>query len=151
MRRLFRFFFKIAFLAGIAFAVARLLHLYDGSPEGAGDEGFSFGTDDEDPFAIDESTLGGEVSQDLLDRLVCPLDKGPLELVDGQWLVNPRNGYRYPITDGIPVMLVEVGERYKDTALITDTTATDGLDDSADDAGDVDEADSESVPGSDGK
>ncbi|MCB9176212.1 MAG: hypothetical protein H6648_03560 [Caldilineae bacterium] len=62
---------------------------------------------------MDESTLGGEVSPELLERLVCPLDKGPLELVDGKWLVNRRNGYRYPITDGIPVMLIEVGERYR--------------------------------------
>ncbi|MBK6769002.1 MAG: Trm112 family protein [Ardenticatenales bacterium] len=59
------------------------------------------------------------MNAELLARLVCPLDKGPLELVDGKWLVNRRNGYRYPITDGIPVMLIEVGERYKDAALVT--------------------------------
>ncbi|MFN2114912.1 MAG: Trm112 family protein [Anaerolineae bacterium] len=117
MRKMFTFFFRIAFLAGVAVGAAKLLEQYRGSPEGVGDEGFSFGAD-EDPFAIDESTLGGDVSQDLLDRLVCPLDKGPLILIDGKWLVNPRNGYRYPITDGIPVMLVEVGEKYKDESLI---------------------------------
>ena len=70
-------------------------------------------------YEVDESKLGGEVSQDLLDILVCPLDKGPLDLVDGQWLVNSRNGYKYPIVDGIPVMLIEVGEKYKDESLIT--------------------------------
>jgi uncharacterized protein YbaR (Trm112 family) len=71
-----------------------------------------------DSYGVDLSKLGGTVSQDLLDILVCPLDKGPLEIVDGQWLVNRRNGYRYPIIDGIPVMLIEVGEKYKDESLI---------------------------------
>ncbi|MFN8423634.1 MAG: hypothetical protein U0470_09740 [Anaerolineae bacterium] len=72
-----------------------------------------------DPYAIDPNSLGGEVNPELLSRLVCPLDKGPLDYVDGKWLVNRRNGYRYPITDGIPVMLIEVGERYRDPSMIT--------------------------------
>ena len=55
---------------------------------------------------------------DLLRILVCPLDKGPLTLsADGKWLINPRNGYRYPIRDGIPVMLIEEGKKWKDTAV----------------------------------
>ncbi|MSP13479.1 MAG: hypothetical protein EXR62_11055 [Chloroflexi bacterium] len=71
-----------------------------------------------DPYTIDETKLGGEVSQELLDILVCPEDKGPLNLVDGKWLVNPRNGNRYPIAEGIPVMLIEVGRKYRDPSLI---------------------------------
>jgi uncharacterized protein YbaR (Trm112 family) len=60
--------------------------------------------------------LGGPVSQDLLDYLVCPEDKGPLELVDeGRYLLNPRNGYRYPIRDGIPIMLIEEGKANRAT------------------------------------
>lgn len=44
----------------------------------------------------------------LLDILVCPEDKGPLEYhEDEQVLVNPRLGKAYPIEDGIPVMLVD--------------------------------------------
>jgi uncharacterized protein YbaR (Trm112 family) len=106
-------------LVGVVALVVRGLKLYRGNPEGVGEEGFRFGDGaEEDPYAIDEASLGGEVSPELLERLVCPLDKGPLELVDGKWLVNPRNGYRYPITDGIPVMLIEVGERYRDPALV---------------------------------
>jgi len=113
---------KLAALVGLVAAVAKVAGLFKGAPEGVGEEGFSFTDDaDDDPYAIDEGTLGGEVSRELLDRLVCPLDKGPLELVDGKWLINRRNGYRYPITDGIPVMLVEVGERYRDPSLITAT------------------------------
>ncbi len=58
--------------------------------------------------------LGGPVNQDLLDYLVCPEDKGPLELVEeGKYLLNPRNGYRYPIRDGIPIMLIEEGKANK--------------------------------------
>lgn len=123
MSRLLKTLIKVGLLLGVVAVVLKLVREYQGSPEGVGDEGFSFDVDDSDPFAIDESTLGGDVSPELLERLVCPLDKGPLELVDGKWLVNPRNGYRYPITDGIPVMLIEVGERYRDTSLITEPTA----------------------------
>jgi uncharacterized protein YbaR (Trm112 family) len=117
VRNLVKRIMKLGALAGAVAAVFQGMRMYKGNPEGVGDEGFSMNDGDDDPYAVDESTLGGEVSQELLDRLVCPLDKGPLNLVEGQWLVNPRNGYRYPITDGIPVMLIEVGERYRDAAL----------------------------------
>lgn len=69
-------------------------------------------------YEIDESKLGGEVSQDLLDILVCPDDKQDLEYVDGKWLVCHTCGRRYPIVDGIPVMLIEVGDKYRDESLI---------------------------------
>lgn len=114
MRGLFSKLFKLGLIAGLIAVAARWLQWFQGSPDSVGDEVFTFGEDDEDPYSIDESKLGGEVPQDLLDRLVCPLDKGPLTYVDGKWLVNPRNGYRYPIVDGIPVMLIEVGERYRE-------------------------------------
>ena len=61
------------------------------------------------------------VAQELLDMLRCPVavhyegdDPGRLELVHGCWLVSKESGYKYPIVDDIPVMLVEVGERFKD-------------------------------------
>lgn len=58
-----------------------------------------------------EVPLGGDVSQELLDILVCPEDKGSLELIDeGKYLLNPRKGYRYPIRDGIPIMLIDEGK-----------------------------------------
>lgn len=69
-------------------------------------------------YEIDESKLGGEVSQDLLDILVCPDDKQELEYVDGKWLICHTCGRQYPIVDGIPVMLIEVGDKYKDESLI---------------------------------
>lgn len=63
------------------------------------------------------------LSPELLEILVDPGDKGPIELLtDGEgkhWLVNRRNGNRYPIEDGIPVMLLEEGEKHRDKSLIT--------------------------------
>jgi uncharacterized protein YbaR (Trm112 family) len=69
-------------------------------------------------YEIDESKLGGAVSQDLLDILVCPDDKQGLEYVDSKWLVCHTCGRQYPIVDGIPVMLIEVGDKYRDEGLI---------------------------------
>lgn len=71
-------------------------------------------------------TAGGQkrsISPELLEILADPGDKGPVELMveeDGkEWLVNRRNGYRYPVEDGIPIMLIEEGEKNKDESLIT--------------------------------
>ena len=65
--------------------------------------------------SLDEAPLGGKISDELLKILVCPEDKGPLTLVDdGKFLLNPRNGYKYPIRNGIPVMLIEEGKKYRD-------------------------------------
>jgi uncharacterized protein len=48
------------------------------------------------------------ISQDLLDILVCPVDKTPLALTeDGTGLRCPECGRVYPIRDGIPVLLVD--------------------------------------------
>ena len=64
------------------------------------------------------------ISMELLEILRCPVavhykdkgdDPGRLELVhDGTWLVCADSGYKYPVIDGIPVLLVEVGEKYRD-------------------------------------
>ena len=64
------------------------------------------------------------ISPDLLEILRCPLavhwkdkgdDPGRLRLVHNCWLVCDDSGYKYPIVDGIPVMLIEEGEKWKDT------------------------------------
>ena len=64
------------------------------------------------------------ISADLLEILRDPAavqepdkygpDPGKLELVFNSWLVSADTGYKYPIKDGIPVMLIEEGERWKD-------------------------------------
>ena len=55
-----------------------------------------------DPQAIQEGAKHGA-------------DPGKLELVRGTWLVSADTGYKYPIRDGIPVMLIEEGAKWKDT------------------------------------
>lgn len=46
----------------------------------------------------------------LLEILVCPVGKAPLELRGGDRLVCTRCGAAYRIEDGIPVMLIEEAE-----------------------------------------
>jgi uncharacterized protein YbaR (Trm112 family) len=46
---------------------------------------------------------------ELLDILVCPLTRSPL-VQDGGWLIArapERAGLRYPIRDGIPILLID--------------------------------------------
>jgi uncharacterized protein YbaR (Trm112 family) len=57
------------------------------------------------------STPGmNEVSQELLDIVVCPDCHGQLELT-GQELVCTACGLAYPVVDGIPVLLVDEARR----------------------------------------
>lgn len=66
------------------------------------------------------------INQELLDILRCPLavqekekygaDPGRLRLVKNSWLVCDDSGLKYPIRDGIPVMLIDEGQKWKDTA-----------------------------------
>jgi len=49
------------------------------------------------------------IDPELLELLACPVCKTPVELREGR-LVCVRCGRRYPIRDGIPVMLVEEAE-----------------------------------------
>jgi uncharacterized protein YbaR (Trm112 family) len=60
----------------------------------------------------------------MLDILRCPeavhytdkgADPGKLELVKDCWLVSADSGYKYPILEGLPVMLIEEGKKWKDT------------------------------------
>ncbi|MEU1181681.1 Trm112 family protein [Streptomyces sp. NPDC005820] len=46
----------------------------------------------------------------LLQILACPIDKGPLTLLEEGALYNPRLRRRYPIVDGIPQLLPTSGE-----------------------------------------
>ncbi|MDG4864479.1 Trm112 family protein [Streptomyces sp. T-3] len=51
----------------------------------------------------------------LLKILACPLDKGPLHLLNPEdVLYNPRLRRRYPIIDGIPQLLPASGEQVSD-------------------------------------
>lgn len=52
-----------------------------------------------------------EIDDELLDILVCPLSRKPLVLREG-WLysTDPETRRRYPIRDGIPIMLIDEAE-----------------------------------------
>ena len=52
------------------------------------------------------------IDKELLDILACPQCKAAVKL-EGEKLVcqNPQCGLRYPIRDGIPVMLIDEAEK----------------------------------------
>ena len=54
--------------------------------------------------------------EELLQILVCPACKNPVRLERQTWLVcqNAQCRRKYPIRDGIPIMLVEEGDKYVD-------------------------------------
>lgn len=60
------------------------------------------------------------VHPDLLEILRCPVcvqeDKGLLTLVKETWLVCGDCGRKYPIVDDVPVMLIETGDKWRETA-----------------------------------
>jgi len=71
-------------------------------------------------------TTSPPISPELLEILRCPLtvrskehgaDPGRLELVHNCWLVCADSGMKYPIRAGIPVMLIEEGEIWRQTAV----------------------------------
>jgi uncharacterized protein len=117
MKGFFSFIFRAILFFGalalIAWVVQKLTAPQDGQSASSGVLPI------EPVKSLDDAPLGGKVSDELLRILVCPEDKGPLELVDdGKFLLNPRNGYKYPIRNGIPVMLIEEGKKFQDTSLI---------------------------------
>ena len=59
------------------------------------------------------------VDPKLLEILVCPVTKGPLDYDDAaQELISKKAGLAHPIRDGIPVMLAGEARRLDDDAAI---------------------------------
>ncbi len=49
---------------------------------------------------------------ELLEILVCPNDRGEIQYHEAeQVIVCTKCGYRYPVRDGIPVMLIDEAEK----------------------------------------
>jgi hypothetical protein len=49
---------------------------------------------------------------ELLEILVCPNDRGELDYLEAEQILACRAcNYRYPIRDGIPVMLIDEAEK----------------------------------------
>ncbi|MEM8800142.1 MAG: Trm112 family protein [Pseudomonadota bacterium] len=66
----------------------------------------------ETPSSNDESAEISDAPRALdprmLELLVCPLTKGPLDYdKDAQELVSVQAGLAYPIRDGVPIMLID--------------------------------------------
>ncbi len=107
LRRLF----GLGLLAALGVAAARMFRQY------------------REDSSFDLAPIGGEtglgaaggtqrtISPELLEILACPADKQPVELQD-DFLICRTCGRKYPIEDGIPIMLIEEGEKNKDESLI---------------------------------
>jgi uncharacterized protein YbaR (Trm112 family) len=54
-----------------------------------------------------------ELDKELLEILACPLCKGPLRIDESSLVCAPCR-LRYPIRDGIPVLLVEEAEEMRE-------------------------------------
>jgi uncharacterized protein YbaR (Trm112 family) len=49
---------------------------------------------------------------ELLEILVCPNDRGELDYLEAEQILACRScGYRYPIRDDIPVMLIDEADK----------------------------------------
>ena len=103
----------IALLVALGVAAARLIRQYqedsafDLAPVGAGAGGSQ------------ALPAGGKrtISNELLEILACPADKQKVELQD-DFLICRACGSKYPIEDGIPIMLIEEGDKHRDESLI---------------------------------
>jgi uncharacterized protein YbaR (Trm112 family) len=117
MRGFFGFIFRAVIFFGALAAIVYVVQKLTAAQNG---QGANSGVLPVEPVkSLDDAPLGGPISDELLKILVCPEDKGPLELVDdGKFLLNPRNGYKYPIRNGIPVMLIEEGKKFQDKSLV---------------------------------
>ncbi len=52
---------------------------------------------------------------ELLEILVCPNDRGDVDYHEDEQVIVCRTcGYRYPVRDGIPVMLIDEAEKPAD-------------------------------------
>ena len=59
------------------------------------------------------------LSEELLAIWACPFCKSQVQLVADKWIVCQNDDCRrkYPIRDGIPVMLIEEGNKYVDVSV----------------------------------
>lgn len=65
--------------------------------------------------APDTGSDNSKVDPKLLEILVCPVTKGPLEYdSDAQELISRQAGLAYPIRDGIPIMLADEARALED-------------------------------------
>lgn len=69
--------------------------------------------EDADPML--ESAAPSPIDPRLLEILICPLTKGPLEYDRAaSELISRQAGLAYPVRDGIPIMLVDEARKLED-------------------------------------
>jgi Uncharacterized conserved protein len=109
-------------LLGVAALIALGVVIYRAVRQYREDSVFDLESNPQPQSSSSSSSEPRSISPELLAILADPGDKGPVELMKDsegkEWLVNRRNGYRYPIEDGIPIMLLEEGEKNRDESLI---------------------------------
>lgn len=65
-------------------------------------------TDTDSQESLQDEDLSPQLDPRLLQILVCPLGKGPLEYDrEKRELISRRAGLAYPIRDGVPIMLID--------------------------------------------
>ena len=108
----FRRVLGVGLLAALGVAAVRLIRQYredstwDLAPVGA--------TNGATPLPAGEKRT---ISPELLEILACPADKQPVELQD-DFLICRTCGRKYPVEDGIPIMLIEEGDKHRDPSLV---------------------------------
>jgi len=72
------------------------------------------------------SSSESTVDQKLLEILVCPLTKGPLDYDhQAQELISKQASLAYPIRDGIPIMLVDEARQLGDESAKSNSNLSD--------------------------
>ena len=57
------------------------------------------------------------IDKDLLEILVCPNCRGEVDYLEAESvIVCTKCGYRYPVRDGIPVMLIDEAEKPRNSS-----------------------------------
>lgn len=67
------------------------------------------------------------ISKELLETIRCPqalkeknkygADPGRLTLINNEWLVCYDTGFKYPIRNGVPILTIEEGAKWKDVSI----------------------------------
>ncbi|MBI1729546.1 Trm112 family protein [Candidatus Acetothermia bacterium] len=56
------------------------------------------------------------IKKELLAILACPQCKSSVELYKNTWLICSNCSRKYPIKNNIPVLLIEVGDQFKEVS-----------------------------------